>query len=159
MHTVTLKKYEIEMAAWVGIRRNQSSIEKNLRHTAGFNGDSERINIDGALGEIAVAKALGIYWDGSVDTWKADDLRGMQVRATTHESGRLIIRQNDDDSSRFVLVVGRCPTFRVVGWIVAADAKRREYWGSLDPTREPSWNIPQSKLRPMAELITELTAV
>jgi hypothetical protein len=51
------------------------------------------------------------------------------------------------------LVVGRIPTFRIVGWIPGKDAKQEKYWRTDIANREPAWFVPQANLRDIEKLI------
>ena len=56
---ITLEPYEIIMGAMVGVRRRVSSIAKKLDRGSP-QGDPWGIDDEGALADVAVAKALGI---------------------------------------------------------------------------------------------------
>ncbi len=100
---------------------------------------------------MAVAKATGRYWSGSLGNLRADDVGEIQVRTTSRPENRLIIHEADQDEKYFVLVTGRAPQFRIVGWIMARDAKREEWW--QDPAGgRAAYFVPQSALRPISEL-------
>ena len=49
---------------------------------------------------------------------------GWQVRQTELENGQLIVRPDDSDDAPFAMVVGKIPTFRIVGWIRGRAAKK-----------------------------------
>lgn len=114
------------------------------------------IHIAGCVGELAVAKVLGVTWSGSVDTFKLPDLEGgVQVRHRTNPLWDLIVRHGDSDSEKFVLSRGMPPgLIEVAGWIVGSDAKKEEYlkdWGNYS---KPSYFVPAYKLNKM-ETINE----
>jgi hypothetical protein len=108
-------------------------------------------HIEGACGEIAVAKLLGIFWDGSVNTWKANDLPGLGVRTRSRHDYDLIVRPSDDDHASWVLVTGRCPHYRVHGWITGAAAKRPEFLKNYGG-RPAAYFVPASELRRMDQM-------
>ena len=147
MNEVILAKYEILMAAEVGMRRKIISLDSpdTLKET----NDNLRwqIDIEGACAELAVAKHLNLYWDGSVNTFKKPDVGEYQVRHTTRNNGRLIVRQKDADNEVYILVTGLAPVFNVVGWMVGGEAKADKY--KMD---DYSWFVPQSELKSIAEL-------
>jgi hypothetical protein len=153
MKKITLAWYEAAMASDVGRMRHLASIKAGLQDAHGFTGDGWSEHIEGACGEMAVAKSLGIYWDGSVNSFSADDLPGLQIRTRSRDHYDLLVRRSDRDDAVFVLVTGRCPNYVVHGWARAGDVKlpeyEREYGG-----REAAWFVPQSALQPI-ELITE----
>jgi hypothetical protein len=77
---INLNSHEVGAAVRVGALRHWEAVRGGMADRHGFDGDGWGVHIEGALGEIAAAKALNIYWDGSVNTFKADDLAGIQVR-------------------------------------------------------------------------------
>jgi hypothetical protein len=110
------------------------------------------MHIEGAGGECAVAKALKLYWSGSVDTFKREgDVGDLEVRTRSEDWHELLIRP-DDPSAIYVLVVGKIPHFRLVGWIHSSVAKQRNDWLKPHGGRPPAYFVPQSELRPIEEL-------
>ena len=148
---VYLTQNEFYKAAQTGIARRISSILKGLSGSPNSGWD---VDVEGACAEHAVANALGIKFVGTVDTFKScGDVGPYEVRSSRHENGRLIIRPDDRSSSIFILATGIAPHFKIRGWIKAAEAKKRDDWFySLERSRPPAWNVPQSALRPIAEL-------
>jgi hypothetical protein len=128
--TVTLTWHEAAMASHVGWMRQLAAIKAGKHDCHGYDGEGWSEHIEGACGELAVAKILGRYWDGSVNTWKADDLPGLQIRTRSRHDYDLIVRPGDDDQAAWVLVTGRCPEYRVRGWITGAEAKRASGCGT-----------------------------
>lgn len=149
---VALTDSELLMAANVGVMRRISSIKQKLKNIMKIS-EYEKWGIDicGAFGEMAVAKALGLYWEGGVDTFKAPDIGTFQVRSSRHENGRLIVRNNDKDEDIFILVVGKAPNYEIVGWIKGAEAKCDAYLDDPNNLR-PAWFVPQEDLHPISEL-------
>jgi hypothetical protein len=101
------------------------------------------LHIVGTLGEMAVAKMLGIYWPedfGRLDT-HTGDVGPYQVRATLRTSGRLIVHDDDDDEAIFYLVTGMPPVLTVQGWLTGRDAKQRQF--RTDPVGgRPAYFVP-----------------
>ncbi len=139
---VKLFPHEIEMAALVGLRRRMESL--NFKDTSQGKHLWEQ-DIQGAAAELAVAKHLNRYWDGSVNTYKRGDVGFLQVRSTPLLDGSLIVREGDADNDVFVLVVGSIPTFRVVGSISARDAKDTSFRRAPNG-RPAAYFVPQSAL-------------
>lgn len=151
---VKLSIPELYTAANIGVLRQIESVRKGLPDKHGFDGmNGWSVHIDGAAGEIAVAKCLGTYWGGSCNTFKTEgDVGKLEVRTRSKDYYDLIVRDDDRDDSIFVLVIH--PTGReytVVGWITGRDAKqnkwRKDYGG-----RPPAYFVPQSELRDISEL-------
>lgn len=149
---ITLTWLEVVQAATVGLMRR---IKNQQLETPGANGIPAEapvwdVDIEGACGELAAARALGLYWSGAAGVAKLPDVGG-SVEVRTAAQGRLILRPDDPDDRRFVLVIGRVPTFDVCGWIYAGDGKRPEY-AKAPNGRPPAWFVPRSRLRPITEL-------
>ena len=148
---IKLQPYEWAMAASVGMRRNMSAIADGRPDQHGFIGEGWGVHIEGACGEMAVAKALGVYWDGSVNTFKGPDVGSIQVRTRSEDYYGLLVRAKDADDDVFVLVTGRSPEFVIRGWLRGSEAKREE-WLSSHGGRPPAYFVPQERLRPIGEL-------
>src|SRR5215510_5846982 len=78
---VTLVESEIMIAAYVGSARNTYAVLHKWRSRAGMSLEQNwTAHIEGAAGELAVAKALGLYWRPNVGVLDADDVGPYQVR-------------------------------------------------------------------------------
>ena len=123
---VELTLFELEMGAIVGSKRRADSISKKRK---GHKRGSWDKDVEGALGELAVCKAIGTYWNGSVNTFKdlADVGDNIEVRHTELDSGKLIIRPGDNPESLYVLVTGSAPTYDVKGWIKGDDGMKQKF--------------------------------
>jgi hypothetical protein len=148
---VTLNSHEVGAAVRVGALRHWEAVRGGMADRHGFDGDGWGVHIEGALGEIAAAKALNIYWDGSVNTFKADDLAGIQVRTRSRADYELIVRPGDDDGAAWVLVTGKHGKYDVRGWIKGDDAKRDE-WLAAHGNRPAAYFVPHAALKPIEEL-------
>lgn len=143
--SVKLNNSEVFLAATVGVRRMITSFmspEMNKVANEKFGWHSD---IEGACAEMAFAKATGMYWGGTVNTFKLPDVAGIQIRHTEYDNGHLIVREDDKDDEMFVLVTGKAPHFTVRGCLLGADAKRPEYFRGEG---YPAWFVPQSALEP-----------
>lgn len=149
MIEITLTKEEMQMAALVGVSRHWESSQRGHRAAHGLDPalSTVSLHIDGAMGEIAVAKALGRYWTPGVNTFKEADLgKRLQVRTCPQHGGSLIVRTDDRDDHAFTLVTGSAPCLRVMGWLWGREAKRPE-WLKEHGGREPAWFVPAGELR------------
>lgn len=154
MIEVTLQWFEVSAATHIAnLRRTEQIRNDRFRPTFSPRDDEWTTEQDGACAEMAVAKFLGTYWSGSVNSFKLPDLRNVQVRHTSRSSGRLIVRQNDSDLDVYVLVTGTAPTFRVHGGIRGRDAKRDE-WLSDPNGRGPAWFVPPEALGDLTKLVS-----
>lgn len=148
---VTLSPVEMALAATAGGIRHAESLMRGRRDAHGLpeEADGLRLHVDGAAGEIAVAKLLGRYWGGDVGTFKRADLgRGVQVRTRSRHDYELLVRPDDPDDHAFVLVTGSPPRLAVRGWIWGQEAKRPE-WLRTHGGRPPAYFVPTTALRPL----------
>ena len=152
MVEITLQPHEIATAAWVGVRRHIASKQRGLRDKHGFTGDGYGIHVEGAGGEMAAAKALNMYWDGSVNVFKRPDLTGIQVRTRSSHDYELIVRHDDNPDDTFVLVTGQMPNYRVHGWVRGRDAMQKALL-KTHGNRPAAYFVPQFMLHPIDHML------
>jgi hypothetical protein len=144
---ITLTWAELSIASQVGIRRNLEAMRDGRRPKHGFAGSTRDIHIEGACGEMAFAKSMGLYWNGSVNTFKqGGDVGRHQVRTRSKDTYDLIVRYDDRDEDIFWLVTGTAPTYNVVGHIKGIDAKQDRFRQSYGG-RPEAWFVPSSFLK------------
>lgn len=154
---VTMRWFEILLAAGVGVRRRllrYKKLEDGIPHEDTINEDSGWAgDIEGAIAEMAFAKAMGLYWDGSVDSFKMPDVKDIYVRWTEVESGHLPIRPKDKDGV-YVLVTGLAPYFIVRGWMTKETAYLHPEWAYTGRgcEKKPCQWVDQKDLNPMTKL-------
>jgi hypothetical protein len=154
MRQVELSKAEVMPGALVGVsRRIDSLFSERAQTVPGIDGDGMGWirDIEGALAEQAYAKAIDRYWDSS--QWRfrsaaSGDVGKFQVRHTTRLDGHLIVRPHDKEADRFVLVVGVCPHYQIVGSILGRDAKQPHFLNDPGGRGVPCWWVPQAALQP-----------
>jgi len=163
--TVRLTPSELFIGAQVAAMRRIKSLSRGGKEKHGLNRDPWDANINGALGEIAAAKALGRYWDASVDVFGRADipandmfgLNGIQIRTMGKNHFDLLIRPSDSDSDVFVLVTSeQSPLFIVHGWTTGAEAKQ-EQWLDMKGGRVAAYFVPQKCLKPLCSLSSHPT--
>lgn len=156
---ITLTDTEIALATEIAQKRNQSQREAG-RPDGLVKGSSIDRDIEGALSELAVSKALGLPWSGKWlpipvwDKWKheGNDVGKLEIRSTGLPTGRLILHPTDKDHSPYLLVLSHDkPTFKLVGWIFGIEAKSSRFWCKHVP--RPCYMIKQDLLRDMDSLI------
>lgn len=149
---IVLDPAEVAMAASIGVHRNSYAIDHKLRQNHGMTGDGWAEHIEGASGELALAKHLKMYYGGAHLAFKGPDL-GLryQVRTRSKAWYQLIVRPDDSDNDIFVLVTGKCPIFKIRGWILGKDAKKPE-WEQTYGNRPPAFFVPQEFLNPITTL-------
>lgn len=157
---IELTNAEMQIAIAVGSARQLSALASGKRDNHGAKADKAwTMHIEGAAGELAAAKALGIYFSATVDTYKEEsDLPGgIEVRTRSQDYYDLLVRDDDPaDDTPFVLVVGRPPLLRVPGWLYAHEARSNPDWVKSYANRKPAYFIPQDALHPIETLRTHL---
>ena len=118
---VNLTWLESAQAARVGVVRRITSKAEGMMDRAGRGGDWTA-DVEGAAGEMAFAKAMGIYWEPTNKTFSVPDVGVYEIK--TNRFGRdLPVELGTPDDRIVVLVSGSIPNFEVVGWIRGRDAK------------------------------------
>lgn len=153
MIKISLTDFELAMAANAASLRNIAAIKRGYKSKM-MQDKQWQAHIEGACGEVAVAKAMGKYWGGSVNTFKSGgdiDSTGWEVRTRSSHDYDLIIREDDPDGRVFILVTGISPDYCVWGWIKSEDAKRNE-WVENYGGHGKAYFVPKSALKSMGEL-------
>ena len=142
---IELTPSEILVAAMCGAMRNIQSIKEGREPAYGIPpGQDWQYNIEGALGEAAVAKRLGIYWAGK-GKLREPDVGIVDVRTSRKHNGDLILHKEDPDDRVFWKVTGENGRYVIRGWILASDGKKDEYW--RDGTKgRPAYFVPHDFL-------------
>lgn len=152
MEEITLEWHEYSMAVEIGTLRRITALKRGSQSYHGASNLSWTEDIEGAAAELCVAKELGIYWNGGIDTFKDADLGlNIQVRWTPSHSNNLIVREADSDDAYYVLVTGELPTMRIHGYVQGSYAKN-DYWKRAPNGRPPAYFVTKDYLRPVAEL-------
>lgn len=142
MKTVKLTPIEMYQAGIVGLARRIDSMQRRLN---GCPLNGWQIDIEGALAEMAFAKAMGVYAGLTINNYKGADIGEYHVRSSVKSDACLIIRPEDDPSAVYVLVTGAEGDYTVHGWIKGSDARNENYW--MAPNSRPgAWFVPQSAL-------------
>lgn len=143
---IALEKHELRIAGMVAVERRLASMGV-MDDQHGYDGTNAfEQEFQSAAAEVAFAKGMDSFYDGSVNTFKRPDVGRFQVRHTSLPDGKLIVRRNDPDQDIFVLVTGSAPEFEIVGGIRGQDAMKEEYRQSPNG-RPPAWFVPQDKLK------------
>jgi hypothetical protein len=80
-------------------------------------------SLNQAAAEFAFAQHMG--WDD----WTPEEepevgiVRGYRVQWHPDPNGGLVVRDEDDDEARYVLVTGEAPTYEVHDWISVGEAR------------------------------------
>jgi hypothetical protein len=148
MIEVTLTWPECQLAAFVGSQRQTENIEAGRTNSYGCDPDDGWTpHIEGAAGEMAVAKAFNLFWSGNLRRLQADDVGRLQVRRGAGHYYDLRLHERDPDDRKFVCVTGKMPYFRIHGWIEARDGKQMEFWHDKYQPGRPAFWVPQRLLK------------
>ena len=148
-----LTPWESRVCAWVGKQRfaNARQLDRDPGegppHT-----DAER-DIRGTHCEFATSILVNRYWRPSIGEIDKPDVGGLvEVRSTILETGRLIVKPNDNDDAPFVLIVADMDRlrFRFAGWMLARMAKG---WPLVTTHGDPGHYVDQSALSSRSELL------
>ena len=140
---VTLSVEAMVQALMVGGRRTIAAARKALRSPSQARRTWD-IDIEGAMAEMAVAKATGMYFEPELDKFGDADVGQLHVRHTVLPDGCLIIRPEDPEG-RYCLVTGQLGRYRIVGCIDSLDA-RQDIWMRAPQGRPAAGFVPQSAL-------------
>ncbi len=156
MINVELKSYELAQACQTGYMRHIKAIEAGYDQDRGRHREPNfwQRHIEGACGEIAVAKVLGVYWGGGISTFDAHgdiDGTGWEVRTRSKHHHELLLHANDKDDRKYILVTGTAPNYQVHGWILGADGKHPKYYKE-HPVIGQRFFVPQADLISLGSL-------
>ena len=151
MMRIRLTYGELQKAAIIGCKRQVWNLHTGCRPRYGADSSNDwQVHIDGCQGEAALAKYLGVPWNGALGDYGAADVGKWQVRATRHHrNGRLPLHPPDNDEDMFVLALILCDgVIDLAGQILCRDGKRQEFW--TDPgTGRPAFFVPRRVLAPL----------
>lgn len=153
MTTIPIAWGDITVAGQVGLMRAITCHRKSRQLEAGRTDTSIERHVIGAIGEFALAKHLGVFWDpriGQLDT-KTGDVAGYQVRATTRRGACLIVKPEDPEADRYCLVEvdlnpGQ-PYAHLKGSLVGRDARQDQWWRPVGGgVHHAAWFVPANHL-------------
>jgi hypothetical protein len=158
MKRVILTNEERRAATQLGCRRHAEAVAAGRPDAHGFIGsEGLRMHIEGAMGEIAAARALGVEFTPTCNTFKDPDLPyGIQVRTRSRHDYDLIVRDDDADAEMFVLVTGSNGSYVVHGWMLGDEAKQ-DRWRRMHGGRPAAYFVPKNELRPLGTLVDLIT--
>lgn len=148
--TVTLSDDELfHQAAVLATMRHLAAYQRGLKDPRPGARCPLEAHFWGRAGEIAYAKAAGVYPDATINTFRATDIGHTQVRTRIGHHEDLIVRPHDADNEPFALVTVEpfqsTHTFRVYGHILAKDAKQDE-WAKDPGGFGKAYFVPQAAL-------------
>jgi hypothetical protein len=132
--TVTLDATEVVVAQMLAaMRYNVSRMAGVTNARMGPQGDYQT-DLEGMAAEIAFCKAFNYYPDLTAGSRKGGwDVKGragetIDIKVTKYHAGKLLatLKKTLEDSQYYVLMVGECPTYRLVGYATAEELLRPE---------------------------------
>ena len=162
MSEVTLEPWEREWAQHVGVKRHEANLSKRDAHYYDQSRmeDNVRASVAAACAELATAKLLNKYWDGSYWTAsqhgkfadRADVGSNTEVRRVRNRGNPLPVRARDVERGRVMVLAFPVPdeftTVEVIGYGMAAELwefGRPADYDQAGTTRL----VPQGWLRPL----------
>lgn len=124
----------------------------------------ELINKDlmSVMSELAVAKCFNIAYTYPClyQKGRSDLSNGVEVRATLHKQGNLIIQSYDKPAPYVLTTIDLVNnTVLIVGWRDLVDCRLDKYWRTKPAVRKDSYWVPQSDLLPISDLKQKLQYV
>lgn len=139
-----------KVARLIATLRFEESRQSGRRDT--INKPSLPNNILGCIGEIVVARALGIPWSRSINTFKSvPDVGPYDVRTRSKRWHDMLIRENDPDDREAVLVIPG-PSLNKLEWEIVGKlshrAGKQKQWLHTELGDPPVYYVPQRFLLP-----------
>jgi hypothetical protein len=121
---VSLEPYEAAVAVHVGAARNKSAVGRGSKDV--YKSDPVSawgMHVEAAGAEMAVAKYLGLYWDGSVDTYRSGsgDLPYTLIDVKHSQDGKWKVK--DRDTGELILVRGVMPNYCIEAYCLCDEVK------------------------------------
>ena len=152
---VTLNEAELEEAALGGVRRRIHGITRGRRSTHPETPDHLQnwwqSDIIGAMGEFAVAKALGVTWDATIGRVDRKDVLDFEVRTTERPKPQLRYLLHNDPNSKYILCSYRGNQVLIQGWLPGHTIRALDYMKF-----ENVWVANCDQLYSMADLNCEI---
>ena len=152
---VRLGSAELEAAAHGGANRRIRAMAKGRRPNQPERPEWEQnwfqTSIIGAIGEYAVAKALGEQWEDLEEDPNGKDVLEYQVRTIENPAGGLKVRRRDNHRDIFILAQVSRNKVLIHGWMPGYQVV------ALGTEIYPDcWTIPTAMLYQMADLPEEI---
>jgi hypothetical protein len=114
--------------------------------------------VNGYGAQLAFCHVIGVEWEPKINVfhYQPDVAPDWDISCTHLYDGCLIVRDNEPDDRKYVLVVARYgynqPTFEIIGAINGVDAKKDKYLRDPGATRA-SWFVPAKDLKSIHEMV------
>ena len=163
MQSIILSHRELLVGATLGLQR-QLECQQSSKSGASSNSNYENKynavglglwnnSIEGALGEFALAKFLGLYPSG-ITCWNATDVgEHYEVRTRPKEFQELFLKKNDKKDKYYILLQGSFGEYNIRGWISALETfTHREWFHNNSGKTSFNYWVPHSSLHSMSTL-------
>lgn len=148
---VVLTKEELRAAAHGGVNRRIRAIERRRTPNQSERPDHEQnwwqTDINGAIGEYAVAKAFGQQWVDLEDDRNGKDVLDYQVRTIENPKGGLKVRRHDASLDKYILAQVSKNKVLIHGWMPGHQVIAFDH--EIFPN---CWTIPTAMLYQMTDL-------
>tara|TARA_R110002051_G_scaffold321569_1_gene409577 strand:+ start:98 stop:625 length:528 start_codon:yes stop_codon:yes gene_type:complete len=154
---VRLSWEEVRCGAQHGLERGLTALKRGWSPRHGGVEDRFRNHILGAVGEIAVAKGLDLYWSGVVGPDVTDVGWLYEVRSTMMQNPKLTIYESDMRNPGQGVVLAQTINFqdwRMLGWKNVVDCMEDRFLDRRLVGEKRQWLIPVEELEEMSELVT-----
>lgn len=152
---IELDPSEITQGAMIGVMRQVQNIKKLRKPAYGVGRENDwQCHIEGALGELALAKFFNCYRAG-VGKFRGGDVGRVEVKTRSSPNYDLIVHPQMDDDLIVWLVTGRNGTYSIRGWIMAGEGKQEKWWRDPSGKKRPAYFVPQSSLHSPDEVSNE----
>jgi hypothetical protein len=153
----TLSKEELEEAIKGAKFRISESAKLGLNHSTTYKRNMEKRIEEETVGigaEIAWARVKGVEWHNPINEFHSVPDDGvLEIRATSHPRGGLIVRDNDPLDRKYVFASCDKPggTYVFHGWAYGRDVVQdRNYW---NPNGwRPAWRVGRDALTAITNL-------
>jgi hypothetical protein len=154
---VKFTSHELLIAGMAGVQRRVAAIEKGRPAYHGADDRPDKTwssDIGGVMGEMAVSKALQMFWNPAATDGNLAEIEGdvgkLQVRSSYYATAHLIMYEYDKPEAPYILALVREPWVKLCGWVRLEDAMRV---GDPRPSKtHMCYWVEQHHLRDMDEL-------
>lgn len=156
---ILLTEAEVRICQWLAKQRHSSNRSGGVVDAKIGPQSCEDTDLEGICGEFAFCKAMNLYPDMSISPRKGTDdvtLNGktVDVKTTRYKTGKLLARKTKGEtpSDIYVLVVGQCPQYKIIGWCRSTELLCEN--NLIDLGYGKTYGLEQCALKPVENLIS-----
>jgi len=143
----------LQCAIWGSMRNIESGRMAADKHGASSDRDGWQLNIMAVMAEAAWAKHRNIYYNASMNDYRAKDVGNYyQIRSSSivyKSNACLRLHESDDDDLPYILALVGMRDVVFVGWMYGFCGKQPQFWRDRWGVGRPAFFIEQSDLLPM----------